>query len=82
MIRDHFLVHRADVFAGMKLSAQIFPFAEMPNIAIMSPLCFCSRFPLRKPCRFPMRVQPIKSQMEPADTREQFTDRLLHKVLP
>jgi hypothetical protein len=81
MIRNSILVHLADVLSSVILTSHVCTVAIMLNVAVMSPLSFCTRLPLREPRCFPSRIQMVEAKAETADSCEQFTNRLLHKVL-
>jgi hypothetical protein len=81
VIRDSILVHLTDVLSSMILTSHVCAVTIMLNVAVMSPLRFCTRLPLREPRCFPSRIQMVEAKAEAADSSEQFTNRLLHKAL-
>ena len=78
MIRNSILVHIADVLSSVILASHVCAVAIMLNVAVMSPLRFCSRLPLRELRCFPSRIQMVEAKAETADSCEQLTNRLLH----
>ena len=53
----------------------------MLNVAVMRPLRFRTRFPLRKPSGLPSRLKSVEAEPESANTGKQFANSLFHKAL-
>ena len=74
MVGDIFLFNCAYILARVKLPVDIGTVTKMMHIAIMRPLDFLARLPLREPNSLPIGRKSIKPESETSDSGEQLNN--------